>query len=271
MPLVDIGANLTHESFRHDLAAVLARAGAAGVAQIVVTGASAEGAEAALALARAHPGILHATAGVHPHHATDYTAETEERLRALLREPEVRAAGEAGLDYHRDYSPREAQRFAFERQLALGIEAGKPLFLHQRDAHEDFVAIVRAVRDRIGHAVVHCVTGDRRELHDYLDLDLHIGITGWICDERRGQHLRELVRDIPAGRLMIETDAPYLLPRNMVPKPSHRRNEPCFLPHIAAEVARDRGESPEQLVAHTTATARAFFDLPATEGAAIRP
>jgi TatD DNase family protein len=262
MPLVDIGANLTHESFRHDLAAVLARARAAGVAQIVVTGASADGAEAALALARAHPGILQATAGVHPHHAADYTAETEERLRALLREPEVRAAGEAGLDYHRDYSPREAQRFAFERQLALGIEAGKPLFLHQRDAHEDFVAMVRAARDRMGRAVVHCFTGDRRELHDYLDLDLHIGITGWICDERRGLHLRELVREIPAGRLMIETDAPYLLPRNLVPKPSHRRNEPCFLPHIAAEVARDRGESLEQLAAHTSATARAFFALP---------
>ena len=134
--------------------------------------------------------------------------------RALLREPDVRAAGETGLDYHRDYSPREAQRFAFERQLALGIEAGKPLFPHQRDTHEEVVAIVRAVRDRIGRAVVHCFTGDRRELHDYLDLDLHIGITGWICDERRGLHLRELVRDIPAGRLMIETDAPYLLPRN---------------------------------------------------------
>ena len=183
-------------------------------------------------------------------------------MRALLREPEVRAAGETGLDYHRDYSPREAQRFAFERQLALGIEAGKPLFLHQRDAHEDFVAMVRAARDRIGRAVVHCFTGDRRELHDYLDLDLHIGITGWICDERRGLHLRELVRDIPAGRLMIETDAPYLLPRNLVPKPSHRRNEPCFLPHIAAEVARDRGESLEQLTAHTAATAREFFALP---------
>lgn len=271
MPLVDIGANLTHESFRHDLAAVLARAGAAGVAQIVVTGASAEGAEAALALARAHPGVLHATAGVHPHHAADYTAETEDLLRALLREPDVRAAGETGLDYHRDYSPREAQRFAFERQLALGIEAGKPLFLHQRDAHDDFIAILRQVRDRLSACVVHCFTADKRELYECLDLDCHIGITGWICDERRGLHLRELVRDIPAGRLMIETDAPYLLPRNMVPKPSHRRNEPCFLPHIAAEVARDRGESPEQLVAHTTATARAFFDLPATEGAAIRP
>ena len=263
MPLVDIGANLTHESFGHDLAAVLARAQAAGVAQIVVTGASAEGARAALELARAHPGILYATAGVHPHHATDYTAETEELLDTLLREPEVRAGGETGLDYFRDYSPRAAQRFAFERQIELAIAARKPLFLHQRDAHEDFIAIVRAARDRIGRAVVHCFTGDRRELHDCLDLDLHIGITGWICDERRGQHLRELVREIPAGRLMLETDAPYLLPRNLAPKPSHRRNEPCFLPHIAAAVARDRGESLEQLAAHASATARAFFDLPA--------
>jgi TatD DNase family protein len=262
MPFVDIGANLTHESFGHDLAAVLARAQAAGVAQIVVTGASADGARSALELARAHPGTLYATAGVHPHHAADYHAETEALLASLLREPEVRAGGETGLDYFRDYSPREAQRFAFERQIELAIAAGKPLFLHQRDAHGDFIAIVRAARDRMLRGVVHCFTGDRRELHDYLDLDLHIGITGWICDERRGLHLRELVREIPANRLMIETDAPYLLPRNLVPKPSHRRNEPAFLPHIAAEVARDRGESPEQLAAHSAATARAFFALP---------
>jgi len=271
MKLVDIGANLTHESFRNDLDAVLARARAAGVAQVVVTGASAQGAEDALALARAHPGYLYATAGVHPHHAADYTAETDALLRALVREPEVRAAGEAGLDYHRDYSPRDAQRFAFERQVEIAIDAGKPLFLHQRDAHDDFIAIVRAARDRIPRAVVHCFTGEKRELYDCLDLDLHIGITGWICDERRGLHLRELVREIPASRLMIETDAPYLLPRNLSPKPAHRRNEPAFLPHIAAEVARDRGEPPDQLAVHTTATARAFFDLPPDPGITPRP
>lgn len=261
MEFVDIGANLTHESFRHDRDAVFERARAQGVMQIVVTGASEVGAIAARELAAQHPGFLVATAGVHPHHASDYTADTETSLRALLADPVVRAAGETGLDYNRNYSPRAAQLFAFERQLELGFQAGLPLFLHQRDAHEDFLALLKPVRDRFGYAVVHCFTGTREELYDYLDLDLHIGITGWVCDERRGTHLRELVREIPAHRLMLETDAPYLLPRTLKPRPPHRRNEPMFLPHIAAEVARNRGEELAVTAANATATARAFFDL----------
>jgi len=264
MQLVDIGANLTHESFRHDLDEVIARARDAGLAQIVVTGASREGSMAALQLAGRHPGFLYATAGVHPHHAVDYDDETEGLLRELQQAPEVVAVGETGLDYHRDFSPRHDQLAVFERQLGLAIECGKPLFLHQRDAHEDFLACMKNVEGRIGPAVVHCFTAERRELFDYLDRDWHIGITGWLCDERRGAHLRELVRSIPANRLMVETDSPYLLPRTLRPKPSHRRNEPAFLPHIVEELARDRGESPEATAAITTATARAFFRLPDT-------
>jgi TatD DNase family protein len=262
MQLVDIGANLTHESFNHDREAVLERARAAGVVQMVVTGASAQGSEDALALARRHPGLLYATAGVHPHHAGDYTADTDTLLRGLAREPEVRAVGEAGLDYFRDYSPRGAQQFAFERQLGIALETGKPLFAHQRDAHDDFIAILRPLRDRLSRVVVHCFTGDKRELFECLDLGCDIGITGWICDERRGTHLKELVRSIPAQRLMIETDAPYLLPRDLPHKPSHRRNEPMYLPHVARAVAAARGEAVEALAASTTATARSFFALP---------
>src|SRR5262249_29382714 len=153
---------------------------AAGVAQFVVTGASAQGAREALALARARPGELFATAGVHPHHASEFDAETETLLAELHAAPEVVAAGETGLDYHRNFSPRAAQLFAFERQLELAARCGKPLFLHQRDAHADFVACMDNVRGRIGAAVVHCFTGDRQEMFDYLDRDFHIGITGWI-------------------------------------------------------------------------------------------
>jgi len=261
MELIDIGANLTHESFRHDFDDVLARAKAHGVAQMMVTGASREGSEHALQLARAHPGVLHATAGVHPHHASDYGEETDALLRALLREPEVKAVGETGLDYHRDYSPRPAQLAAFEKQLAIAVETGKPLFLHQRDAHDDFIALLKSARDRVPAAVVHCFTDNRDALHDYLDLDCHIGITGWICDERRGTHLRELVRDIPADRLLLETDAPYLLPRSVRPQPSHRRNEPMYLAHVCEQVARDRGESVEVTANRSTAAARSFFGL----------
>ncbi len=259
--MIDIGANLGHESFAHDLDEVLDRARAAGVARIIVTGASEQGSRDALALAHRHPGYLHATAGLHPHHAADYTGDTDELFRELLRLPEVVAVGETGLDYFRDLAPRDVQIFAFEKQLEIAIDCGKPLFLHQRDAHADFIGCMRNVRDRIGPAVVHCFTGEKKELFDCLDQDWHIGITGWICDERRGAHLRELVKHIPADRLMIETDAPYLLPRNLVPKPSHRRNEPAFLAHIASEIARDRGEDVAETIANASRTARKFFRL----------
>ena len=268
MELIDIGANLGHDSFDHDREAVLQRARDAGVARLIVTGASREHSPKALALARAHPGVLYATAGVHPHHASEYTAECDAELRALHAHPEVVAVGECGLDYFRDFSPRPAQRRAFELQLQLAADlvaggTGKPLFLHQRDAHTDFMAVMKDFEGRVGAAVVHCFTGTREELFDYLDRDGHVGITGWLCDERRGAHLRELVKHIPAQRLMIETDAPYLLPRSVRPQPSHRRNEPMYLAHIVAELARDRGEPVEATAAATTATARAFFNQPA--------
>ncbi|QNH19442.1 preprotein translocase subunit TatD [Xanthomonas sp. GW] len=263
MTLIDIGANLTHDSFDRDRDAVLQRARDAGVAQLVVTGASREHSPLALQLAQQHPGFLYATAGVHPHHALEYTAECDAELRALHAHAEVVAVGECGLDYFRDLAPRPAQHRAFERQLQLAADTGKPLFLHQRDAHADFLALMRQFDGKLGPAVVHCFTGTREELFDYLDRDWHIGITGWLCDERRGAHLRELVKNIPASRLMIETDAPYLLPRTLKPLPKDRRNEPAFLAHIVEELARDRGEDVAAAAAATTATARGFFRLPA--------
>jgi TatD DNase family protein len=262
MQLIDIGANLGHDSFAHDLDAVLARARAAGVAQIVVTGASRSGSRQALDLARAHPGFLYATAGVHPHHASEYTDEADAELRELQRAPEVVAVGECGLDYHRDFSPRPAQRRAFERQLQIAADIDKPLFLHQRDAHADFMAIMKNFEGRVGPAVVHCFTGTGEEMRECLDAGYYLGITGWLCDERRGAHLRELVQQIPAERLMVETDAPYLLPRTVRPLPSHRRNEPMHLRHIVEELARDRGETVARTAAATVATARGFFRLP---------
>ncbi|MEO7066130.1 MAG: TatD family hydrolase [Rhodanobacter sp.] len=265
MQLLDIGANLSHESFQHDLDAVLQRALAHGVTRMVVTGASREGSTQALTLATAHPGQLYATAGVHPHNATDYDDATDVFLRELALNPAVRAVGEAGLDYNRDYSPRETQQRVFERQLQIAADLQKPLFLHQRDAHQDFVALLRRYRDKVPGVVVHCFTDNRAALQDYLALDCHIGITGWICDERRGTHLRELVQEIPANRLMIETDAPYLLPRTVRPQPPHRRNEPMYLAHICEEIARDRGESAETTAANSTATAEAFFGLAKSE------
>jgi len=269
MQLIDIGANLTHESFQHDFDAVLQRAQASGVQRMIVTGASRDGSTRALGLARAHPDILFATAGVHPHHAIDYDDATDALLRELASDPAVCAVGETGLDYNRNYSPRDVQLQVFERQLRLAVDVQKPLFLHQRDAHHDFLDLLRRYRDKVPAMVVHCFTDTGEALRDYLDLDCHIGITGWICDERRGAHLRELVREIPANRLMLETDAPYLLPRTVRPQPSHRRNEPMYLRHICEEIARDRGEPAKIIAANSTATAEAFFRLGDTSGAAL--
>ena len=263
MHWIDIGANLAHDSFRPDRDAVIARARAAGVAQMIVTGADLASSHAALQLARQYPRTLFATAGVHPHHAAQLRREDLAELRALLQQPEVVAVGECGLDYYRDLSPRDAQQRAFEWQLELAAECGKPLFLHQRDAHADFLGALRRHDAGVLHGVAHCFTGAAAELADYLRLGLSIGITGWFCDERRGGHLAALVGTIPQHRLLLETDAPYLLPRDMHPAAAKRRNEPAFLPHIGAAVARARGETAEACAAHTTAHARALFRLPA--------
>jgi TatD DNase family protein len=259
--LIDIGINLAHDSFDGDRDDVMARAASVGVTQMVVTGSSGASTRAAIELSREHPGRLFATAGVHPHHATELDAALLQELQTLAQEPEVVAVGECGLDYFRDFSPRAAQRQAFHQQLELAAKVRKPVFLHQRDAHEDFIAILREHWPHLKHGVAHCFTGTARELLNYLELGLSIGITGWICDERRGAHLIPLMREIPAERLMLETDGPYLLPRDLKPKPVSRRNEPMYLPHIAETVAKARGETIDQLAQSTTAAARTFFGL----------
>ncbi len=260
--MIDIGANLTHESFQHDLEAVLDRARAAGLEALVVTGTDVAHSRSAQALAARHPGVLYATAGVHPHHAAALDAAGLAEIVALARAPGVVAIGECGLDFNRDYSPRADQERAFEAQLELAAEVGLPVFLHQRDAHERFLAILARHRDRLVDAVAHCFTGSAEEAAAYLDLDLHIGITGWVCDERRGDALRQAVGCVPPERLMIETDAPYLLPRDLRPRPSSRRNEPMYLAHVCAAVARYRDSDPATVALQTARTARRFFRLP---------
>ena len=265
MQLIDIGVNLTHPSFASEPKGVMERALAADVCQMVITGTSLEDSELALELVTdldESGQRLFCTAGVHPHEASNWKGDSQAQLRTLLGDMRVRAVGECGLDFNRDFSPRPLQEKALEEQLALACELGKPVFLHERDADERLLAIVREFRDRLPAAVVHCFTGEKRALYGYLDLDLHIGITGWICDERRGTHLHALVRDIPRGRLMLESDAPYLLPRSLRPKPKSGRNEPAYLPEVLREVALHRGESQEDLARHSTDCARAFFGLP---------
>lgn len=259
--LIDVGANLAHDSFDPDRDEVLARATDAGVAGIVITGSCASSSRAALELSRQRPGQLFGTAGVHPHHAKDWTTGDRSWMRALAANPEVVAIGECGLDFYRNFSTPEDQEVAFRAQLEIAIETALPVFLHQRDAHERFCAILANYLDKLPRAVAHCFTGGRQELDDYLDMGFYIGITGWICDERRGHHLRELVPAIPPDRLLLETDSPYLLPRDLDPKPSGRRNEPMYLAHVAETVAGCTGETLEEIAERTTGNARRFFSL----------
>jgi TatD DNase family protein len=253
MQLVDIGANLTHSAFHDDLDAVLARARQAGVGTVIVTGTTAEDSRQASRLG------LPFTVGVHPHHAKDFNPGTADALRALASDSRCVAIGECGLDFNRNYSPHPDQEKCLVAQLELGLSLGKPLFLHSRDAHPRFAQILKA--HGVKRAVAHCFTGEREELRAYLDLGLYIGITGWICDERRGKHLLELVKEIPVDKLLLETDAPYLTPRDMKPQPKARRNEPAFLVHIAKAVARTLGRTAEEVAEETTRNARLLFGL----------
>ena len=265
MQLIDIGVNLTHPSLARQAREVLDRAYAAGVWQLVLTGTDVQETRQALDMSREldpQARQLFNTAGVHPHQASQWNSAMAAELHELLQQPRVRAVGECGLDFNRDFSPRALQEKALEQQLELAVQLNMPVFLHERDASARMMAILRHYRDRLPAAVVHCFTGDQSALSGYLDLDLHIGITGWICDERRGTHLHPLVAQIPEGRLMLESDAPYLLPRSLRPKPKSGHNEPAFLTAVLHEVAMHRGESSEQLATHTTACARAFFGLP---------
>jgi TatD DNase family protein len=225
----------------------------------VITGSSLASTHAAIALVQQYSSSMRCTAGVHPHHASELDTTQLQAFDALARQPEVVAVGECGLDYFRNFSPRDAQLDAFAKQLELAAAVGKPVFLHQRDAHEDFMNVLRRYRERLAGGVAHCFTAGMDEARAYLDLGLYIGITGWICDERRGHHLREVVKHIPADRLLIETDAPYLLPRDLQPKPQSRRNEPMYLPHVLVAIAEARGESVERLAEITTDNALRLF------------
>ncbi|MBL8197996.1 MAG: TatD family hydrolase [Chromatiales bacterium] len=259
--LIDIGANLTHESFVHDLDEVLLRAARSGVTRFIATGTTVAGSEAALKLAEQRPGTVWATAGIHPHHAAEFSPQAILDLRTMLGDPRTVAVGECGLDYCRNYAPSGDQRQAFEGQLRIAAECGKPVFLHQRDAHDEFLRMLRDYRPSISGGVAHCFTEGSAELDDYLDLGLYIGITGWICDERRGADLRAAIATLPLDRLLLETDAPYLLPRTLSPKPRTRRNEPAYLTEVLRVVAERMQQTIEVVATASSRNAERLFRL----------
>jgi len=259
---VDIGVNLTAGSFKKDVASVIERAQSAGVEQLVVTGTDSLHSEQALLLSEQYSSLCYATIGLHPHHASDYSADLGSELCDMLRHKNAVAVGECGLDFNRNYSSRKEQIRAFEAQLEISIDLQKPLFLHQRDAHEDFISIIKSCRSDLNQIVAHCFTGSIEQVNDYVLLDMHVGVTGWVCDERRGGELQKAVKHIPLDRIMIETDAPYLLPRDMKIKPVKKgRNEPCFLPHIAQKVAKNMHLDENTLITAAYENSKRFFDI----------
>lgn len=259
--MIDIGINLINKQFKHKEEKVLKSAKEAGVEQIILTGTKLSNSQKSLQLAKKHPAYLTTTIGVHPHYANEFTGDTSGELEKLLTDPLAVAVGECGLDFDRNYSTKEEQFFAFEQQIALAKKIKKPLFLHERSAHKEFVNIMKQHTDITQQSVVHCFTGTKEELKTYLELGFYIGITGWVCDKKRGTALREALQYAPLERLMIETDAPFLMPKNLQPMPNTRTNEPKYLGHIGKEIA-DILKVDEETFFHTvTNTTKQFFSL----------
>ena len=266
-PIIDIGVNLSNQRFSDDLEEILKRSQQANVSQLILTGTSETESEAVLKLCRQFseqfPSMLYSTCGVHPHDAKHFSTGTPNRLKEIAANPEVVAIGETGLDFNRNFSEPKDQEKAFEAQLELAAELQLPVFMHERDAHLRQYEILKQYRDHLTNGVIHCFTGDKTALFNYLDLDLHIGITGWVCDERRGQELQKLLPSIPLTRLMLETDAPYLLPRTIKPKPKSSRNEPVYLPWVLKTIAEQREETILEIAEETVQTTRRFFNFKA--------
>lgn len=259
--LFDIGVNLTNSQFDKDRAAVVENAALAGVENFVITSTNVSETRKAIELLEQYPN-LYSTAGCHPHYAKDFQSDHIEFLKQIyLQHDRVIAIGECGLDYNRDFSPRNIQRQVFAEQLKLAEQLCAPIFLHQRDAHDDFVCLLNEHITDFSKAVVHCFTGDEQELASYIEMGCYIGITGWVCDERRGQHLLPLLSQIPADRLLIETDSPYLIPRHIQKKNKSRRNQPSHLVEIGEFIAKHLGISFAQLASQTRENSLRFFQI----------
>ncbi|XP_071450628.1 3'-5' ssDNA/RNA exonuclease TatD [Hetaerina americana] len=281
--IVDVGANLTNKKFSRDLDSVIQRAKDAGVKKIMVTGASLKASKEALRLTRIYPGTLYSTAGIHPHDAKSWTDEYDEDLREIGRNTECVAIGECGLDYNRDFSPPEVQREVFEKQVKIACDLRKPLFLHERDAHEDLLKILQKYEDQLPAILIHCFTGTVEQAQKYLEMGFYLGLTGYLCKDKSDSGVRKLLEDglIPLEKLLVETDAPFMYPNTRASKlPTHvkealtersltflhryctfQRNEPCSLPAIVEMIAAFMKKSPEEVALATAFNALKLFGL----------
>ena len=244
MKIFDSHCHLDDKSYRRDLNSVLARAYGTGVERMMTIGFNRHTSELAVSLAQSHAGVW-ASVGVHPHDVKNCSESILQDLVGLARNRKVRAWGEIGLDYNRMYSPRQDQEKWFRRQLQIAARLNLPMIFHERDSNGRFLQMLKNNGGQKITGVVHCFSGTSRELEHYLGLGLHIGITGILTMKSRGAQLRKMVTQIPADRLLVETDAPYLTPspeRNR-----HRRNEPAFVKSVLLKLAEVRQVDPKEL------------------------
>ena len=256
--MFDICVNLHSEQFRSDPQGVLNRAFEAGISGICLTGSCLQSSRMAIEYAERNTEQLCATVGIHPHSAKDFTEDMWTMMTSMSENPIVRAVGECGLDYFRNLSTPEQQRHCFERHIELAMCLNKPLFLHQRDGFEDFIRILDHHAPTVP-VLVHCFTDGPRELEAYIERGYMVGVTGWIADTRRNQSLVEAIPHLPLEHLMIETDAPWLTPRNIPKFRKIRANEPQYLPYVISAIAEQTGHQPEDIIEHSTNNAHRFF------------
>ena len=219
---IDIACNFTHESFKHNLEKVINDAERAGVEKFVLLCASLDDLDPIKKIQNNAPNKFFISAGIHPHHATETVEINYDQLLRQLQSITPHAIGETGLDYFRNISPPDIQKESFRMHIEIAKELNLPLYLHQRDAHNDFIRIIRENRKNFPKFVVHCFTGTQKKLDEYLDLGAYIGLTGWICDAKRNIDLRQSIKNIPIEKMMIETDSPYLIPKNLLNKPKKK-------------------------------------------------
>ena len=256
---IDIACNFTHESFKHNLEEVIKNAEREDVEKFVLLCASLTDLDPIKLIQNKAPEKYFISAGIHPHHATEIVEINYDNLLKKLKSINPHAIGETGLDYFRNISPPDIQKKSFRMHIEIAKELSLPLYLHQRDAHSDFIHIIKERRNNFPKFVVHCFTGTQKELDDYLELDAYIGLTGWICDAKRNIDLRKSIKNIPIEKMMIETDSPYLIPKNLINKPKKNINEPKYLPHIANEICELTGYELEELKLATSNNAIDFF------------
>ena len=258
--MIDSHAHLDDARFDADREQVLARARAGGVELVINIGADLESSRQSVALAEGHP-FIYAAVGIHPHDALSLDDAALATLRDMAQHPRVAAIGEIGLDYYRDLSPRAAQQAAFERQLDLAAELGRPVVVHDRDADEDLVAILNRWAGRL-RGVLHCFSGDAALAARVVDWGWYIGVDGPVTFQNARQ-LPDVVRGVPLSRLLLETDSPYLTPHPY----RGRRNEPAYLVWVAEAVAKLKGVSLAEVERVTSQNARDLFGLETVEGA----